>query len=72
MLKLFVAFQNLMLDIKEDAKGATLIEYTLLVGLLTVLVVAIVVAIGPWLQDRWATLCAALDNGDPNAVLTCP
>jgi pilus assembly protein Flp/PilA len=66
MLKLYVAglnrlaaMQSRVAELKEDRSGATIIEYSLMIGLLTVLVVAAVVLVGEWLQDQWQALCTA-------------
>ena len=53
MLKLYFWLK----DLKENKEGATIIEYSLLIGLLTVAVVALVALVGPWLATQWQTLC---------------
>ena len=40
----------------RDDNGAALVEYTALVGLLVVAVIAIIVAVGSWVSGQWATV----------------
>ncbi|TNE57866.1 MAG: Flp family type IVb pilin [Alphaproteobacteria bacterium] len=56
MLKLFVAAQRRIQDLKEKTEGATMLEYSLLIGLITVAVITALVAIGGWVGTQWTTL----------------
>ena len=47
---------NLMKQLKNDENGAALIEYTVLIGILLVAVIAIIVAVGGWVSTKWASL----------------
>ena len=60
MLKLYTATKMFFADLKDDSEGATIIEYSLLIGLLTVAIVATVVLVGTWLGTQWTTLCGVL------------
>ncbi len=42
--------------LRKDEEGATLIEYSLLIGLLTVAVIALVISVGSWISNKWSTL----------------
>lgn len=42
---------------KED--GASLIEYSILIGLITVAAIASITLMGPWIAQQWAALVAA-------------
>ena len=44
----------------SDEDGAALIEYTVLLGILVVAVIGIIVAVGTWVNGRWAALNSAL------------
>ena len=44
----------------RDEDGAALIEYTVLIGLMLVGVVATVTAVGTWVSGRWTALNTAL------------
>ena len=41
---------------KKDEDGAPLIEYTVLLGILLVAVIAIIVAVGGWVSAEWSVL----------------
>jgi len=60
--------------IGKDERGVALIEYSLLIGLVTGAVITIILAVGNWTNSQWAGLDAALQNcganpnaGDPNS-----
>jgi pilus assembly protein Flp/PilA len=45
---------------KKDEEGAALIEYTVLLGILLIAVIAIIVAVGGWISSEWRALNTAL------------
>jgi pilus assembly protein Flp/PilA len=45
-----------LINFKKNESGASLIEYSLLVGLITVGVVLTVVAVGGWVNGQWLAL----------------
>lgn len=47
---------------KKNESGASLIEYSLLVGLITVGVVLTVVAVGGWVTGQWNALNDTLNQ----------
>ena len=51
---------KLMNQLKSDEDGAALIEYTVLLGVLLVAVVAIIVAVGTWVSKEWTSLNSAI------------
>ena len=44
----------------SDNSGAALIEYTALIGILVVAVMATILLIGSWISGTWTTLLALL------------
>lgn len=46
---------------RQDEGGAALIEYTILLGIITVATITLIIAIGGWIQGQWSTL-----NSDVN------
>lgn len=47
----------------KNEKGAALIEYSVLIGIITAGVIAIVIAVGGWVTGQWTTLQTALGLG---------
>jgi pilus assembly protein Flp/PilA len=45
---------------KKDEDGAALIEYTVLLGILLIAVIAIIAAVGTWINGQWTALNTAL------------
>ena len=56
MLKLFVKTQTKIEDLKKSIEGASLIEYSLLIGLIAAAVVFAISLIGNKVQFWWETL----------------
>jgi pilus assembly protein Flp/PilA len=54
MLKSFVK------KFAADESGASLIEYSLLIGLITVLAVVAITAVGIWVNGQWTNLQATI------------
>jgi len=51
---------KLIKQFKRDEEGASLIEYTVLLAILLVAVIAIIVAVGSWINTQWSALNSAL------------
>ena len=47
---------TLIRDLHDDQSGAAFIEYTVLIGLILVLSVALISAVGLWANNRWTAL----------------
>ena len=59
-MRSLVKVMNLISRFKSDENGASLIEYTVLLAILLVAVIAIIAGIGKWINAEWASLSAAL------------
>jgi pilus assembly protein Flp/PilA len=44
----------------RDEEGASLIEYTALIAILLVAVIAVITGVGQWLNNKWTAMNAAL------------
>lgn len=44
----------------KDEEGAALVEYSLLIGIITVAAVASILLVGPWVGRQWTALTGAL------------
>jgi pilus assembly protein Flp/PilA len=51
---------NLVRKLGKDEEGAALIEYTVLLGILVVAVIATIVAVGTWVNGKWTALNGSL------------
>jgi pilus assembly protein Flp/PilA len=64
VLKIYIAtresMRNLQNRFNKDEGGATLIEYSVLIGLITVATIALIVAVGGWVVNQWTALNTAL------------
>jgi pilus assembly protein Flp/PilA len=45
-----------MNQLKSDEHGAALIEYTVLLGIMLVAVIAIIGGVGAWVSTQWASI----------------
>ena len=52
---------NLIQKLSRDEDGAALIEYTVLLGILLIAVVATIIAVGSWVNGRWTALNTAIN-----------
>ena len=53
-------FNSIVARFLRNEDGASLIEYSILIGLITALVIAIIVVVGTWVQNAWTNLNAQL------------
>jgi pilus assembly protein Flp/PilA len=47
-------------DLHHDESGAAFIEYTVLLGVILAVGIAVVVAVGSWANNRWTALNSAI------------
>ena len=47
-------------DFARDERGASLLEYSILLGIITVAVIGSVFSVGDWIRDRWDNLADQL------------
>ncbi|MER8437770.1 Flp family type IVb pilin [Mesorhizobium sp. M1312] len=45
---------------RDDENGAAMVEYTILLGIITVAVIASIIIVGAWVGTQWTTLSGAL------------
>jgi pilus assembly protein Flp/PilA len=51
---------NLVKKLGRDEDGAALIEYTVLLGILVIAVIATIGLVGGWINTQWSTLQSSL------------
>jgi pilus assembly protein Flp/PilA len=52
---------NLLRRLGKDEDGAALIEYTVLVAILLIAVIATIGTVGAWINGQWSNLVKALN-----------
>lgn len=45
---------------RDDDRGAAMVEYTILLGIITIAVIASIITVGAWVGVQWVSLAAAL------------
>jgi len=43
-----------------DESGATMVEYTILIGLITVVAIALIASVGTWVKNAWTVVNSTL------------
>ena len=59
-MRSLVKVMNLISQFKSDENGASLIEYTVLLAILLVAVIAIIAGVGKWISTEWASLSTSI------------
>ncbi len=52
---------NLAKRFVADEEGAALVEYTVLIGIMLVAVIAAIISVGNWVNTKWTNLNTALN-----------
>lgn len=60
MLKRIAKTQAHLRSLRDDTEGATMIEYSLLIGLITVAMIVSLVFVGGWVTTQWQNLVTAI------------
>ena len=51
-------------DFARDERGASLLEYSILLAMISIVVIATIGGVGNWVEGRWTTLLANLNAND--------
>ena len=49
--------------LRKNEKGATMIEYSILIGIITVVAIGFIGLMGTYVQDQWSQLVTATSAG---------
>jgi len=52
--------KDIAIGLWKDRRGASLLEYSLLIGIIVAVSVGVVTAVGTWVTGRWDSLKTAL------------
>ena len=53
---------GLVRGLRRDEDGATLVEYTILLGIIVIAVIATIGSVGTWVNNKWTTFNTQLKN----------
>jgi pilus assembly protein Flp/PilA len=48
--------------LRKDEKGATMIEYSILIGIITAVAITFIIAMGGFVSGAWSLLCDNINN----------
>ena len=54
--------KKLLSQFVREEDGAAMIEYTVLIGLITAATIALIIAVGLWVNGQWSILDTALNG----------
>jgi pilus assembly protein Flp/PilA len=58
-------FVSIVKAFARDERGASLLEYTVLLGLIAAVSLATILSVGDWVSDRWVALFTKLTANTP-------
>ncbi|TGP48360.1 Flp family type IVb pilin [Mesorhizobium sp. M2D.F.Ca.ET.223.01.1.1] len=53
---------------RDDENGAAMVEYSILIGIITAAVITFIIAVGVYVTNAWSTLCTNLSTDAVNGV----
>jgi len=53
---------------RDDENGAAMVEYSVLIGIITAAAIAFIIAVGTFVTGAWSTLCSALSTTSVGCV----
>jgi pilus assembly protein Flp/PilA len=59
-------FVSIVKAFARDERGASLLEYTVLLGLIAAVSLATILSVGDWVSDRWVALFNKLTANTPS------
>jgi pilus assembly protein Flp/PilA len=66
-----IKYLKSLLEAKRDERGASAVEYGLLIAGIAALIVIAVFALGPIIKEAFSDTCNAIDSGNTNITATC-
>jgi pilus assembly protein Flp/PilA len=49
--------------LRKDEKGATMIEYSILIGIITAAAIGLILGMKDYVVSAWTTVCSAVGSG---------
>jgi pilus assembly protein Flp/PilA len=57
--------------LRKSEEGATMIEYSILIGIITAVTIVFIIAMGDFVSGAWSVLCSAVENGISTVTISC-
>lgn len=54
---------GMLARLRKSEDGATMIEYSILIGIITALAIAFIIGMGDFVVNAWSTICSAVGTG---------
>jgi pilus assembly protein Flp/PilA len=58
--------KDVAIKLWKDESGASLLEYSVLIGIITATAIGAIVNVGDWVSGKWAALNTTLTTESPN------
>lgn len=55
--------RGMLARLRKSEDGATMIEYSILIGIITALVIALIIGMGDYVVSAWSAICSAVGSG---------
>ncbi|MBZ9659762.1 Flp family type IVb pilin [Mesorhizobium sp. ESP-6-4] len=63
---------NIAKSFRDEESGAAMVEYSILIGIITAAVITFIISVGIYVTNAWSTLCTNLQTDTQNATnVTC-
>ena len=62
--------RGMFVRLRKSEDGATMIEYSILIGIITAVTIAFIIAMGDFVSGAWSTLCSEVNAGAPTIGCT--
>jgi pilus assembly protein Flp/PilA len=56
------SLKRLFARVRKDESGATMIEYSILIGIITAVAITFIIAMGGFVSGAWSLLCDNINN----------
>ncbi|RWO96319.1 Flp family type IVb pilin [Mesorhizobium sp.] len=57
---------------RDDENGAAMVEYSILIGIITAAVITLIIAVGAYVTGAWTALCDNLNTTAIGCTVTAP
>lgn len=65
-------FASIARRFREEEDGAAMVEYSILVGIITAAAITLILGVGTYVTDAWTTLCDSLGRTGEGCTAGAP